>query len=293
MKIPIISIIMLVVIVAAGARQTINKKMEEKMLIIKDGTTQISYFEKGKGDQTLLFLHGWCINKSYWKSQLHYFSQFHKVIAVDLPGFGQSTSTRSNWSVEQYGEDIIEVIDQLKLRNVILIGHSMSGEIVLEAALKNHPEISGLIGVDNFKMIDFQFSPEQLEEMNHFIGLLATDFKQMATDYADKMLFHETTNEKVKERVKNDFTSASPDIGFSTLSNLFNYSQIEPAKLQQLNYKLHLINSDATPTYVEGLRNNCKSSYDISNIHATGHYPMIERPGEFNELLKFTIQNMK
>ena len=74
---------------------------------IENSMTKIHYVEEGKGDLTLLFIHGWCINSSYWSSQIKYFSRQYKVIAIDLPGFGKSTSIRNEWTIEKYGEDAI------------------------------------------------------------------------------------------------------------------------------------------------------------------------------------------
>ncbi len=259
---------------------------------IENSMTKIHYVEEGKGDLTLLFIHGWCINSSYWSSQIKYFSRQYKVIAIDLPGFGKSTSIRNEWTIEKYGEDIINVIEKLQLNNVILIGHSMSGEIMLEAALKNHKSIIGLVGVDNFKMIDVQFSQEHLEEMTSFFDQLEKDFSNMGPVYADRMLFHTSTDNTVRTRVKNDISNTDPQVGFLSLAGLIKYGMSEPAKLSELNYKLFLINSDATPTNIIGLEKHCKSSFEILNIHTTGHYPMIEKADEFNRLLELVIQKI-
>ena len=40
---------------------------------IENSTTKIHYIEKGKVDVTLFFIHGWCINSSYWSDQIEYF----------------------------------------------------------------------------------------------------------------------------------------------------------------------------------------------------------------------------
>ena len=109
---------------------------------IENSTTKIHYIEQGKGNITLFFIHGWCINSSYWSDQIKYFQKQYKAIAIDLPGFGESTSVRTEWTIAKYSEDIINMIDELDLKNVILIGHSMSGEIILETALKNHKTYS-------------------------------------------------------------------------------------------------------------------------------------------------------
>ena len=270
-----------------------TNEMTEKTLEIRNGATTISYFEQGEGDTTLFFVHGWCINKGYWKSQMDYFKERYKVIAIDLPGFGGSTATRSDWTIEQYSEDVIGILDKLNLTNVVLVGHSMAGEIVLEAALKNHPSIVGLVGIDNFKTIDVQFSQEQLERMNSFVELLKKDFSTYAPVFADKMLFHPSTDSTVKARIKQDFSESDPSVGFSSISNLFNYGISEPAKLEQLNYKLHLINSDFMPANIDGLEKHCKRSFTMVDIYETGHYPMIEKPDKFNELLAGIIEGME
>jgi hypothetical protein len=50
--------------------------------------------------------------------------------------------------------------------------------------------------------------------------------------------------------------------------------------------------SDYTPTNEDSLRKYCKARYSIKTIHGTGHYPMIEKPGEFNMLLDETIEDI-
>ncbi|WP_346761757.1 alpha/beta fold hydrolase [Agaribacillus aureus] len=293
MKTNIILLTLLSLMISYHIKGQNKNHMTEKTMKIKNGSTQISYLEEGKGDKTLLLLHGWCINSAYWENQIDYFKEKYKVVAIDLPGFGKSTSQRQEWTIQQYGTDVIEVIDQLGLSNVILVGHSMSGEIILEAALKDHPSVIGLVGIDNFKMIDVHFTPEQLAEMQSYMDLLQKDFKNTAPVYADKMLFHPSTDEAVRNRVKKDFEHADPEIGFSALKELMNYSMLESAGLANLNYKLYLINSDFVPTNAGGLARHCKSSFEVVDIHDTGHYPMIEKPEEFNKLLEATIEGIE
>jgi len=254
--------------------------------------TKISYTTKGKGDITLLFIHGWCINKKYWEAQLDYFSTNYKSIALDLPGFGESTAERDRWTIEEYSKDIINFMDRLKLKNVILIGHSMAGEIILETALTDHPSIKGLIGIDNFKMIDVQFTAKQLEEMNGFMKQLENDFSKMAPSYVDLMLVTPATDPAVTKRLKSDFATTNPEVGFLSIGSYINYTRIEATKLQKLNYKLHLLNSDGVPTNIAGLEKNCKSSFELFDVKATSHYPMIENPDGFNKQLQKIIDQI-
>jgi pimeloyl-ACP methyl ester carboxylesterase len=269
------------------------KSMTAKQITIRNKQVEINYFQQGKGDTTLLFLHGWCIDGTYWKNQVKYFSKTHHVYAIDLPGFGKSKAERTNWTIEEYANDVTAFIDTMNLKNVVIIGHSMAGEIMLQTALSNNPKIVGIVGVDNFKLIDVAFTPEQMKQMTDFFPLLEKDFKHSAPVYADLMLFHPTTSKEVKDSVKTDFAKNDPVIGYGTIMTQMQYASTDAQRLEQLNYKLYLINSDCFPTNETGLKNHCKNSFKVETISATGHYPMIEKPSEFNLILEKVLTGMK
>ena len=267
--------------------------MEAKQITIRDKQVEINYFQRGKGDTTLLFLHGWCIDGTYWEKQVDYFSNHYNVYAIDLPGFGKSKAERTNWTIEEYANDVTAFIDAKKLKNVVIIGHSMAGEIMLQTALSNNPQIVGIVGIDNFKLIDVAFSPEQMKQMTDFFPLLQNDFINSAPVYADLMLFHPTTSKEVKDRVKADFANSDSVIGYKTIMTLMQYAYTDAQRLEQLDYKLYLINSDGSPTNEVGLITHCKSGFQVETIASTGHYPMIEKPNEFNLILEKVLTSMK
>ena len=268
------------------------KRMTAKQISVREGNVKINFFQQGRGDITLLFLHGWCIDGTYWKNQLDYFSKSYSVFAIDLPGFGKSKAERTQWTVEEYANDVTAFMDAMHLKNVVLIGHSMAGEIMLQIALTNNPRVVGMVGVDNFKSIDLVLSPEQLKKMNDFFPLLEKDFRNAAPLYADLMLFHPTTSTEVKDRVKTDFAKNDSVIGYGTIITQMQYAATDAQRLEQLNYKLYLINSDGFPTNETGLKNHCKKGFQVETISATGHYPMIEKPDEFNLLLEKVLTEM-
>jgi pimeloyl-ACP methyl ester carboxylesterase len=275
-----------------GKAQT-QVRMTAKQITIRDKKVEINYFQQGQGDTTILFLHGWCIDKTYWENQIEYFSGKYSVYAIDLPGFGKSKAERTNWTIEEYANDVTAFIDTMNLKNVVIVGHSMAGEIMLQAALTNNPKIVGIVGVDNFKIIDVAFTPEQMKQMTDFFPLLEKDFKNSAPAYADMMLFDPATSKEVKDRVKADFAVSDPVIGYGTFMNQMQYAYSDAQRLEQLNYKLYLINNDGFPTNETGLRNHCKNGFQVETISATGHYPMIEKPAEFNLILEKVLKGMK
>ena len=267
--------------------------MTAKHIKIRDNQVEINYFQQGHGDLTLLFLHGWCINGMYWKNQFDYFSKDYNVSAIDLPGFGKSKAERTSWTIEEYAKGVEAFIDALNLKDIVIIGHSMAGEIMLQTSLTNNPKIVGIIGVDNFKLIDVEFTPEQMKQMADFFPMLKKDFINSAPAYADMMLFHPSTSQEVRDRVKTDFANNDPFIGYETCMKQMEYSYNDGQRLEQLNYKLYLINSDSFPTNEAGLKKHCKNSFQVETISETGHYPMVEKPTEFNLMLEKVLSGMR
>jgi len=118
-------------------------------------------------------------------------------------------------------------------------------------------------------------------------------FKNAAPVYADLMLFHPTTSKDVKDRVKADFANSNSVTGFGTFMNQMQYAYNDALRLEQLNYKLYLINSDGFQTNEAGLKNHCKKGFKVETITETGHYPMIEKPKEFNLILEKILSEMQ
>lgn len=67
-----------------------------------DGTT-ISYEVYGKGDPTLIFVHGWSCDSRYWRAQIPEFSKKYRVVVLDLAGHGHSGVSRKNYSTSAFG----------------------------------------------------------------------------------------------------------------------------------------------------------------------------------------------
>ncbi|MCR8561241.1 alpha/beta hydrolase [Mucilaginibacter sp. BJC16-A38] len=256
---------------------------------ISDQGVNIAYTDTGKGDTTLLLVHGWCLNRSYWANQVNYFSNRYRVVTIDLPGFGQSGKNRTVWTPETYGRDVDSVIAQLSLKNVILVGHSMAGDIVLQAAVNAPDKVIGLVGVDNFKGVNSAIpTKKDSAEYDQVIGQLKHNFKKVATDYFNQDLFSKTTPDSIKTRILADVAKADTTIATACMMmNDFN----EVKQLIVSKKKLYLINSDVTLTISTGLRAN-KIPYQVKFIHGVGHFPMVETPVEFNKDLEAIIKSI-
>lgn len=106
-------------------------------MLIKAKNINVNYERYGKKNKdTLVFLHGWGQNIEMMKPIADPFSETHDIIVVDLPGYGKSDEPTFDWSIEDYTDCIKELLDNLKVKNPILIGHSFGGKITLFYASK-------------------------------------------------------------------------------------------------------------------------------------------------------------
>jgi len=241
----------------------------------------IAYSDTGKGDTTLLFVHGWCINRSYWSNQVSYFSKKYRVVTIDLAGFGQSGKNRNVWNTDAYGKDIDSVISQLNLKNVVLIGHSMAGHIILQGAINNPDKVIAMVGVDNFKSVGYIETQQDKKGYDTAINELRHHFKRYATQYFKDALFYKTTADSIKIRILSDIAKADSVIAVDAMED-DHFDEVK--KISESKKRLYLINSDYTPTDTVGFKVN-HIPYQLFNIRATGHFPMVEKPQDFNVVL--------
>ncbi|MCC6459445.1 MAG: alpha/beta hydrolase [Saprospiraceae bacterium] len=251
---------------------------------------QIHYTVAGSGDTSLVLIHGWCINRGYWSEQVAYFSPRYRVVAPDLPGFGASGKNRTTWSIEQYGADIAALIDHLQLKNVILVGHSMSGDVMLHTAALRPREVIGLVGIDNLADVGHTLTAAEHAGVKQFFEALQQDYPTVVAEFAKGNLFHPSTDSLVRRRVLADFTSADPAIATAALEGLFAFSSQEAARIAALRVPLSLVNSDANPTDTATLHRLCRAGFRLLPVPATGHYPMIEKPELFNRALERVLR---
>ena len=100
---------------------------------------KLAYVEKGRG-QTILFIHGLGGNLSHWLKSVNELSSSYKCVGIDLPGYGWSdkqVDTKGKDRLQFYADAISEFLKKKKIKRVVLVGHSMGGQIAVITALQN------------------------------------------------------------------------------------------------------------------------------------------------------------
>jgi pimeloyl-ACP methyl ester carboxylesterase len=247
----------------------------------------IRYTDQGKGEPALVFVHCWSCDRHLWDAQVSAFAKDHRVVALDLAGHGESGRERKDWTIAAFGGDVYAVVEKLGLRRVILIGSSMGGPVILEAARRLKDRAVELVLVDTLTDVEQKTPSEQIDAV---IQRFRADYKGEATKYINQYLFAPSTPAAVRERVLAGATSAPPQIAIAVLRAAMEYDPV-PA-FREVKVPIRAINSDLFPTNLDGNRKYAPQ-YEAVIMRGVGHYPMLEDPARFNQLLAEAIRDAR
>jgi pimeloyl-ACP methyl ester carboxylesterase len=255
-----------------------------------DGVTspdgvRIAYEAHGTGSPALVFVHGWSCDRSYFKGQLQPFSRRFKVVAVDLAGHGESGLGREAWTMKAFGGDVSAVVEKLGLERVILIGHSMGGDVIVEAARRLPGRVVGLIWIDTYRQLGTPRTPEQLQ------GLMApfrTNFVDTTRAFVRGM-FPRSADPSLVERVAADMSAAPTVVALGALESAMSFDREIPGALWELKLPVVAINPDYRPTDVESLK---RYGVEVVIMSGVGHFLQMEDPERFNGILRTTIEKL-
>lgn len=249
-----------------------------------DGVS-IRYDDLGAGDPALVFVHGWNCDRSYWAEQLEHFARSHRVVNVDLAGHGDSGLNRTEWTMQAFGEDVSAVVTALDLQNVVLVGHSMGGKVIVEATRQLGGRVVAVVGVDTFHNGGRETPRARQDEL---FGQLAEDYAGFIGNFVDRT-FVEQSDPAIVEWVRADMSAApyASAVGARQASGSYDATPAVAA----LDVPLVLINSDFLPTDVQHLEANAKQFLYLE-MSGVGHFVMLEDPETFNALLSAVIADI-
>ena len=256
---------------------------------VSDDGTSISYEVYGKGDPALVFIHGWSCDARYWRAQVPYFEKKYKVVTVDLAGHGHSGSGRSRYTMKAFGEDVAAVVKATDARKVILVGHSMGGIVIAEAARLMPDRVLGLIGVDTLQNIEYPLTREELEKM---MAPLKQDFQAGCRAFVQSMMLP-SKDPRLSEWIVADMSAARPDTALSAMNEMMAlYISGDAARLfDAVRLPVVCVNADLWPGNPEANRRHMLS-HEVITIKGADHFLMMNRPNEFNPALEKAVKKI-
>lgn len=273
-------------VLAVLAFGPVQAQAEWPHIALSKDSTPISYEVSGAGETTLVFVHGWSADSRYWRAQVPYFSKRYRVITLDLAGHGHSGITRTSYTMDAFGEDVRAVTEAIGSKRVILIGHSMGGSVIAEAARLMPGRVVGLIGIDTLENIEYPMKREELQKM---IAPLEKDFRIGSRKFMEEMIYPQT-DPQLREWILADVSAAPQAVALSAIKEMMmQYVTGEAAKIfEQARVPVITVNGDLWPINYEANRRHM-FSYDAIVLKKADHFLMMARPEEFNQALEKAI----
>jgi pimeloyl-ACP methyl ester carboxylesterase len=170
-KIAAVALIACVAAAALAAQDGKFSTWTDDFITTDDGC-KIHYMESGEGKKTVLFVHGYTDNGSSFKYVARRLTGDYRVISYDLRAHGSSGTTPDGYTMERYAKDLKNLIDQLQLTNINIIGYSMGCHVIWDYIRQ--------FGDGAFdKIVITVMSPKILNDSGakYFYGLAGSDWK--------------------------------------------------------------------------------------------------------------------
>lgn len=246
----------------------------------------------GKGTQPMLFAHGYGCDQNMWRFVYPAFEEEYKVILFDHVGAGNSDHTFYSEdkydSLEGYAEDILEICEELDLRDVILVGHSVSSMIAVLAEITAPEKFAHLILVSpspRFINEDGYVGGFDKEDIDELMDALDSNYLGWSANIAPVIMANPDKPELVNE-LTNSFCRTNPEIAkhFAQVTFLADNRKDLP-RVKTPSLILQCSEDVLAPREVgEYVHKNIQNSV-FHLLKATGHCPNLSAPEETVEAI--------
>ena len=256
---------------------------------------KISYNNEGPdGAPVIIFIHGFPLNKSMWNKQMEALKANYHVIAYDIRGHGNSDVGNEDFTIDLFVNDLLNLMNALKIEKTILCGLSMGGYIALNA-IENFPErFDALILSDTNCISD---SPEAKEKRMKAIESIRENGMEKYADESLKKLFAQesfTTNVGQIAEVQEMIVKTSRYSIYNTLHALSEREETCSQLPEIMVPVLIMVGSEdiiTPPASARLMHEKIKGSF-LHIIGHAGHLSNMENPAEFNNQLKKFVDSV-
>ncbi|MCA9407609.1 MAG: alpha/beta fold hydrolase [Candidatus Omnitrophica bacterium] len=258
----------------------------------KKGSTGIEWFyEVEGGGETLLFLHGWGVDRRIWRQQTKHFCESYQVISIDLPGHGQSSFVHV--SMEEMVKDIGVILNDLGLDNITLIGSSLGGLFGLKLYSTIPEKFKRLVFVGSMPKFsqseDYPYGLD-IKRIRKLNGQLDTAYPSIV-DIFFRSLFTQEERESRRFKWLQKFRKTDSKPIKKALAEYLSIMEKEDLRqeLRKVTVPMQFINGREdqiccakTTAYLQGILPHARFDF----FENCGHFPFLSKPYEFNEMLE-------
>lgn len=247
----------------------------------------IAYDEYGSGIPFVI-LHGHPFNRSMWDDQIAALRSHYRVIVPDLRGYGETTVVPGKTTMDEFARDLAALLDTLSIDRIILGGLSMGGQIVFEFYRQFSARVQALLLADTQPQVDTQEA--RAKRYVNAQRIVEQGMQEFAEELLPDLLASQTLTEQpgVVDRVRQMILHTPPEGAAAALRGRAERQDYTPLLREITVPTLVVVGSEDvfTPISDAELMHREIAGSHLAILEGTGHMPNMERPDEFNTVLK-------
>ncbi|HYV09992.1 MAG TPA: alpha/beta hydrolase [Pyrinomonadaceae bacterium] len=237
---------------------------------------KIHYKSYGKGKDALVLIHGWTCNLENWRDQIPDLSKRNRVIALDLPGHGQSDKPQIAYTMDLFANAIDAVLRDAKVERAVLVGHSMGTPVARQFYRKYPQKTLAIVIVDGGLRL---FGTKEMRD--GFLTMFRSPGykeagKQMFTQMAGKLPAAEV------ERLNASFANTPQYVTVSAMESMGDEALYTTDKINVPVFAI-LGKSPYWPADTEQFLRGLAPDLEFQMWEGVGHFLMIDKPKQFND----------
>jgi pimeloyl-ACP methyl ester carboxylesterase len=264
---------------ASGAAATAPINAETHIILSPD-SVHIEYHVYGHGDPAIVLVHGWATDANYWSGQIDALAARYTVVALNLAGHGASGSNRTDWSIQNYAQDVAAVAREIHNPQLVLVGHSMGADVALVATPMIGARVIGVVAVEALRSVGQP--PLSAQQIERRVAPFSADFIAETRRLVTDSLFPKDANAVLVKKVAYDMSLEPAAVAVPSMRALLSLDLA--TVLPAIHVPVYAINSDLAPTDAALIRRSLPD-FTLDVLDHSGHFPMLEAPARFNPLL--------
>ncbi|WDZ83548.1 alpha/beta fold hydrolase [Micromonospora cathayae] len=240
------------------------------------------------GPETYLLVHGWCCHHGFMEPIAGHLAGRHaRVIAVDMPGHGESPPPPEGYGVAQLAARLRALAAALDLRRVVVIGHSLGGVWSLEAAAGDRDRFTGLVMLDSA----VAGAPGSAEAIAQVAESLRTDTSGTVRESIVRSYFLPRSDPRLVEWVVREMARPTTEVAYEPIAGLAAYvgAEGDVAALTRWDRPLLYIGSNA-PFADRARLIELAPQADYGLTVGSGHFVQLEVPNQTNAMIDRHLQ---
>jgi pimeloyl-ACP methyl ester carboxylesterase len=237
---------------------------------------KIHYVSYGQGSDALVLIHGWTQSVDAWRDTIPDLAKRNRVIAIDLPGHGQSDKPAVKYSMEYFARAVEAVMRDAKVNRAVLVGHSM-GTPVARQFYRKYPDKTLAIVI-----VDGALKPfADAATMNRMIdGFRGPNYKDTIAQMFTALTGPSMTPE-VKERITSATSNTPQAVLVSAMEGMADPTIWGDDKINVPTLAIMAKNPFYPPDIEQQMR-PLAPNLEFQMWEGVGHFLMMERPKEFD-----------